>query len=507
MAARSAGERPLHALLLAAGQGKRMRSERIKLLHVLGGSPMVCHVARAAAALRPATLAAVVGNQAEQVAAALAPHKPVLVRQEQQLGTAHAVLQARLLFRGQGGDLLILNGDVPLIRPSTLRALVRRHRATGAAATVLTTRVADPSGYGRVVRDRSGALERIVEDRDATAAQKAIDEINAGLYCADLSLLWGALRRTGRSNAQGEYYLPDLFPILRKAGHRVEGWCHEDPAEVLGVNDRSELARAGKTLYRRKAESLMADGVTIIDPDCTYIDPGVTVGRDTVVHPLARLEGSTRVGERCEVGALCHLVDSTLADDVTLRDMCVITESSVARGAKIGPFSHLRPGSILEEGVHIGNFVEVKKSRLGKGTKANHLSYLGDAQIGEGCNIGAGTITCNYDGVAKHVTVLEDEVFIGSDTQLVAPVTIRRGAYVGAGSTITKDVPEYSLALTRAELRIIQDWVRRRQAERARAASQAQPAAAEGRTGPGSPVHRKTGPRKTVARRRSRRRG
>jgi bifunctional UDP-N-acetylglucosamine pyrophosphorylase/glucosamine-1-phosphate N-acetyltransferase len=496
MANSSGGDRPLHALLLAAGQGKRMRSGRIKLLHVLGGSPMVCHVARAAAALRPGTLAAVVGNQAEEVAAALAPHQPVLVRQDQQLGTAHAVLQARLLFRGRRGDLLILNGDVPLIRPSTLRALVRRHRATGAAATVLTTRVSDPSGYGRVVRDGSGALERIVEDRDATPAQKGIDEINAGLYCADLSLLWNALRRTGRSNAQGEYYLPDLFPILRRAGHRVEAWCHEDAAEVLGVNDRSELARAGKTLYRRKAESLMAGGVTIIDPDCTYIDPGVTVGRDTIIHPLARLEGSTRVGERCVVGALSRVVDSTLADDVTLLDMCLVTESSLARGAKIGPFSHLRPGSVLDEGAHVGNFVELKKARLGKGTKANHLSYLGDASIGAGCNIGAGTITCNYDGVAKHVTVLEDDVFIGSDTQLVAPVTVHRGAYVGAGSTITKDVPELSLALTRAELRIIKDWVRRKQAERA-AAGAAQ-AATPSLKGPGS--------RKTVARRRSRRR-
>jgi bifunctional UDP-N-acetylglucosamine pyrophosphorylase / glucosamine-1-phosphate N-acetyltransferase len=498
MPSRSSGARPLHALLLAAGQGKRMRSGRIKLLHVLGGSPMVEHVARTAAALKPISLTAVVGNQGDAVAAALAAYRPEIVRQEKQLGTAHAVLQARPLFQGRRGDLLILNGDVPLIRPATLRALVRKHRATGAAATVLTTRVTDPGGYGRVLRGADGSLQGIAEHRDATPEQRRIDEINAGLYCADLSLLWDALRRTGRSNAQGEYYLPDLFPILRKAGHRVEAYLHEDADEVLGVNDRAELARAGKTLYRRKAESLMDDGVTILDPDCTYIDPGVTVGRDSVIHPLARLEGATRIGERCEVGALCRLVDTTLADDVTLLDMCVLTKSAVAAGAKIGPFSHLRPGSVLEAGVHIGNFVEVKKSRLGKGSKANHLSYLGDAEIGAGCNIGAGTITCNYDGVAKHLTVLEDEVFIGSDTQLVAPVTVRRGAYVGAGSTITKEVPENSLALTRAELRIIKDWVVRRKAERA--------AAVKAADAPPPDPGRKPG-RRVVARRRSRSRG
>ncbi|MGH9867372.1 MAG: bifunctional UDP-N-acetylglucosamine diphosphorylase/glucosamine-1-phosphate N-acetyltransferase GlmU [Candidatus Polarisedimenticolia bacterium] len=478
MASRAPGERPLHALILAAGQGKRMRSGRIKLLHKVGGAPLVCHVARAAAALRPASLAAVVGNQGDEVAAALAAYAPQLVRQETRLGTAHAVLQAEPLLKGRRGDLLILNGDVPLIRPSTLRALVRRHRSTGSAATVLTTRVDDPAGYGRIVRGADGSFEAIVEDRDATTSQKAISEINAGLYCADLSRLWGALRKTGRSNRQGEYYLPDLFPLLRKAGHRVETLVYEDAPEVLGVNDRAELAQAGKALYRRQAEALMEAGVTILDPDCTYIEPDVTVGCDTIIHPLARLEGRTRVGEGCVIGALCHLVDTTLADGVTLLDMCVLTESTVGPGAKIGPFSHLRPGSVLEAGVHIGNFVETKKSRLGKGSKANHLSYLGDAQIGEGCNIGAGTITCNYDGYAKHTTVLEDEVFIGSDTQLVAPVTIRKGAYVGAGSTITKEVPEYSLALTRAELRILKDWVRRRQAERAAASAQAAPVAA-----------------------------
>jgi len=274
--------------------------------------------------------------------------------------------------------------------------------------------------------------------------------------------LFTALRRTGRSNAQGEYYLPDMFPILRSLGERIEAYTHLDAEEVLGVNDRAELARAGKTLYRRRAEELMAAGVTIVDPDCTYIDPGVRVGPDSVIHPLARLEGRTVVGRACVIGTLTHIIDSRLADGVTVRDMCVMAEARIGRGVKVGPFAHLRPGARLDEDVHVGNFVEVKKSRLGRGSKANHLAYLGDAEIGKGCNIGAGTITCNYDGVNKNRTTLADGVFIGSDTQLVAPVRVGRGAYVGAGSTITRDVPAHALALTRAELRIIRDWVKRR---------------------------------------------
>jgi bifunctional UDP-N-acetylglucosamine pyrophosphorylase / glucosamine-1-phosphate N-acetyltransferase len=467
-----ASRAPVSALILAAGQGKRMKSERIKLLHVLGGAPMVCHVARVAAELRPAVLAAVVGNQGDEVTAALTGQRGLLdaglkfVTQERQLGTAHAVLQAEALLKSAGGrkgDLLILNGDVPLIRPATLRALLRHHRRQSAAATVLTTMVEDPDGYGRVVRDDEGELVSIVEDRDATAQQRKITEINAGLYCADLSVLFDALRRTGRANAQGEYYLPDLFPILKKQGRRVEAYRHPDAEEVLGVNDRSELSRAGKILYRRRAGELMDSGVTIIDPDCTYIDPSVRVGQDTIIHPLAQLEGSTTIGAGCTIGALSHIIDSTLGDDVLVRDMCVITGSTVGSGVKIGPFAHLRPGTVLDHEVHIGNFVEVKKTRVGRGSKASHLTYLGDATIGEGCNVGAGTITCNYDGVNKNTTTLEDGVFIGSNTALVAPVTVGRGAFVGAGSTITKDVPDGALALGRAKQNNIEGWARRRQ--------------------------------------------
>ena len=487
MPSRGSGGGTISALILAAGEGKRMRSGRGKLLHPLCGSPMVCHVARAAAALRPEMLGAVVRATDGPVAEALASNaarsgtsgRLRFAVQREPLGTAHAVLQAERLFslrpapRARRCDLLVLSGDVPLIRPSTLRALVRHHRRRGAAVTVLTTTVSDPTGYGRVVRDPSGSIIRIVEQRDASAAQRRIREVNAGIYCADLSVLFGALRRTRRANAQKEYYLPDVIEILARSRKRVGVFHHDDAEEVLGVNNRAELARASKALYRRRAEELMVSGVTIVDPDCTYVEPGVRVGRDTVIGPMSHLEGRTVVGEGCSIGAFARIADSRLGDGVEVRDLCVIRESTVAAGAKIGPFAHLRPGTVLEEEVHVGNFVELKKSRLGRRSKANHLSYLGDADIGKGCNIGAGTITCNYDGVAKHLTTLEDEVFIGSDTQLVAPVTVRRGAYVGAGSTITKEVPEYSLALTRADLKVIRDWVKRKKQEREAAAKAA----------------------------------
>jgi len=467
----------VNILILAAGQGKRMRSGKVKLLHVLAGSPMVCHVARAAARLDPAVLSAVVGNQAEEVQRALSSDaglsegRIAFALQGQQLGTGHAVLQAEKLLAGRGRkerDLLILNGDVPLLRASTLRSLLRHHRRHGAAATVLTTRVDDPSGYGRVIRGEAGRLESIVEHRDATPAQRKIPEINAGLYCVDMDVLFSAIRKTGRDNSQGEYYLPDIIPVLRGMGRRTEAYLHEPAEEVLGVNDRSELAEAGWILYRRKAEELMESGVTIIDPDCTYIDPGVKVGRDTVIHPLARLQGATVIGRECSIGAMAQIGDSRLGRGVRVLDMCVINEALIGNGVRLGPFAHLRPGTVLEPESQVGNFVEVKKSRLGRGSKANHLAYLGDATIGRKCNIGAGTITCNYDGVSKHPTVLEDGVFVGSDTQLVAPVRVRKGAYIGAGATITRDVPAYALALSRPEQRVIEGYAKRRKRRKKR---------------------------------------
>ncbi len=465
---RRSGRGPVHVLILAAGRGKRMRSGTVKMLHRIGGAPMVWHVARAASRLRPALMAAVVGRQAAEVSAALQDDTLgtiLFIEQAKQLGTAHAVMQAEKPFRSWGarrGTLLILNGDVPLIRTSTLRALLARHRRTGAAGTIATTLVEDPAGYGRVVRDGKGEFAEIVEHRDATPRIRKIREVNAGLYCVEIEVLFAALRKTGRSNAQGEYYLPDLFPILRTRGHRIEVYRHVESEEVLGVNDRAELSRAGKILYRRRGEDLMGSGVTILDPDSAWIDPWVRVGKDTVIHPMAHLEGRTSIGTGCTIGAQTRIVDSTLGRGVVVRDVCVISESTIRDGVTIGPFAHLRPGTILEEGSRVGNFVEVKKSRLGRGSKAPHLTYLGDAEIGERCNIGAGTITCNYDGVRKNVTILEDDVFVGSDTQLVAPVRVRRGAYVGAGSTITKEVPEDSLAMTRSPQKTIRGWALRR---------------------------------------------
>ncbi len=467
-------EPSLHVVILAAGQGTRMRSARNKMLHRVAGSPMVCHVARAAAALRPSSMVAVVGHQASEVSAALLadpwlpPGAVTFVRQERQLGTGHALLQVEPMLRARvrrGTTLLVLNGDVPLVRPSTLRALLRRHRRAGAAASLLATTLSDPSGYGRVARGARGEFLRIVEDSDASAPEKRITEINAGLYCADPGVFLAALHRTGRENAQGEIYLPDAFTLLLRRGRTVCVYQHPEAEEVLGVNDQGELAAAGKILYRRKAGELMESGVTLLDPDTTFIEPGVSVGADTVVHPLARLEGRTRVGSGCTIGALSHVVDSTLGDRVVVRDSCVIAASRVEAGAVVGPFAHLRPGTVLERDAHVGNFVEIKKSRLGRGSKANHLTYLGDAEIGERCNIGAGTITCNYDGRSKNATIVEDDVFIGSDTQLVAPVRVRRGAYVGAGSTITEEVPEHALALSRVRQRNLPGWSKRRRAE------------------------------------------
>ena len=464
----------LHTLILAAGEGKRMRSARVKLLHEVAGDPMVRIVARVARELKPQTLAVVVGTQAEEVRAALETFSIEFVTQNPPLGTAHAVMQAEPLMRrlagglkGGRGTLLILNGDLPLITAAVLKRLLKQHRASGAAATVLSTVVADPSGYGRIVRGASGGLARIVEDRDAEAAEKRIVEINAGLYCAEMPVLFDALRRTGRGNAQGEYYLPDIFPLLAKRGLIVEAYRHPVAEEVLGVNDRSELAAASRILWRRRADALMASGVSVVDPSCTYIGSDVEVGPDTVIWPQARIEGRTSIGAGCSIGSLAHIMDSIIGDDVTVRNMCVISDSRVERGARVGPFAHVRPGTVIEEAAHIGNFVEVKKSRIGRGSKANHLAYVGDATVGADCNIGAGTITCNYDGVRKHPTILEDGVFIGSDTQLVAPVRLGRGAYIGAGSTITKDVPGGALALTRAELRIIPGWAERRRAQQA----------------------------------------
>jgi len=381
--------------------------------------------------------------------------------QQPQLGTGHALLQAKPHLAGRSGTVVLLSGDVPLLRPATLQALVRTHESRGAAATVLTARVDRPDGYGRILRE-DGRIASIVEHKDATAAERAIDEINSGIYAFALEPLFDALASIGAANAQGEYYLPDLVRIYREQGLPVETVSLEDPREILGVNSRRELADVTTILNATRNEELMAAGVSIVDPASAWIGPDVVVGPDTVIHQNVYLEGRTRIGAGCEIHACVRIVDSTIDDGVIVQNFCVVTESHIASGARIGPFAHIRPQSDVGEGAHVGNFTELKKTTLGKGSKANHLSYLGDATIGENVNIGAGTITCNYDGTHKHPTVIEDGAFIGSDSQLVAPVRVGKGAYVAAGSSIVEDVPAGALGIARGKQVNKDGWVEKK---------------------------------------------
>jgi len=454
-------------VILAAGQGTRMRSDTIKLLHPVAGRPMVARVLDAVAPLRPRRTVTVVGFQAERVRAALTGSATEFAVQREQRGTGHAVLAAARALAGVAdGTLLVLNGDLPLLRPATLRRLIRRHAGAGACLTLLTAEVDDPRGYGRVVRNPGGAVARIVEDRDATADERRIGEINCGVYCARADALLAALRRVRPDNDQGEYYITDAVRLLLEAGRPVLALPHPWPAEVLGVNTRRELVQATRLLLARKAEELQDAGVTLLDPGRTWIDPRARIGRDCVIWPGAIIEGDTVVGNGSVIGPGCRLVDCRLGPAVEIRDHSVLVGSLVGRGAQIGPFAHLRPGSVLEPDTRVGNFVELKKTRLGRGSKANHLAYLGDATIGAACNIGAGTITCNYDGTHKHPTRLGRGVFIGSDTQLVAPVTVHAGAYVAAGTTLTEDVPAGALAIGRGRQHNVPGWVARRKKAR-----------------------------------------
>lgn len=447
-----------HIVILAGGKGTRMKSDRPKVLHRIAGTALIDHVLNLAASLRPSSVNVVVGHQADDVVRVMS-ERPGLrfALQEPQLGTGHALLQVEPLLRDASGTAVLLSGDVPLLRAETLAAMVGAHEQKGASATVLTAEVEAPDGYGRIVRDR-GLITAIVEHKDATPAQREIREINSGIYAFDLAGLFDTLRAVGSANAQGEYYLPDLVKIYRARGLVVETATVDDPREILGVNSRKELAELAAILNARTNEALMQSGVTIVDPATTYIAPDVNVGTDTIIHPGVYLEGSTRIGARCEIHSGVRIVDSAVEDEVVINNFCVITNARIARGARLGPFAHIRPESIVGEGAHVGNFVELKKTSLGRGTKANHLSYLGDATIGENVNIGAGTITCNYDGTLKHPTIIEDGAFIGSDTQLIAPVRVGRGAYVAAGSSITDDVPPESLAITRGKQVTKEGW-------------------------------------------------
>jgi len=452
----------LHVVVLAAGKGTRMRSTVPKVLHPAGGLPLIGHILRTAESLDPVSIIVVVGHQAKQLRKALGKRLGLaFAEQEPQLGTGHALLQTERLLEGAHGTLLLLSGDVPLLRRGTLERLLRTQQERSAAATVLTAIAANPDGYGRIVRE-NGRIAAIVEHKDASPAERAIAEINSGVYAFDLQPLFGALRSIGSANAQGEYYLPDLVRVYRAKGLAVETVRLEDRDEILGVNSRKELADVSTILKMRKNEELMTGGVTLVDPATAYIDPDVVIGADTIIHPGVFLEGATRIGSGCEIHSGVRIVNSTIEDRAVINNFCVIIESHVASGAQLGPFAHLRPQSHVSEDAKVGNFVELKKTVLGRGSKASHLTYLGDATIGENVNIGAGTITCNYDGIAKYPTVIEDGAFIGSDSQLIAPVRVGRGAYVAAGSSVTEDVPPESLAIGRGKQINKEGWVKSR---------------------------------------------
>jgi bifunctional UDP-N-acetylglucosamine pyrophosphorylase / glucosamine-1-phosphate N-acetyltransferase len=452
----------LTVVILAAGEGKRMRSRQPKVLHPLCGRPLIAYPLRAAHALAD-RFVVVAPPETPSLRQALEDEVRI-VEQRDRLGTGHAVLQAKQ--ECGDGTILVLPGDMPLISAETLERLVAHHRATGAAATMLTAIVERPQGYGRVLR-QGGRVKRVVEDRDATDDEKKVAEINTSVYCFEADRLWATLAEVKPDNDQGEYYLTDVIGILNRRGARVEGLPVSDAREALGVNDRKQLATAATVQRGRILDRLMESGVTVLDPATTYIEDTVTVGTDTVIYPHVVIEGASVVGSECVVGAGCHLTRATMADRVTLKPYCILVDSVVDEDAILGPFCHLRPQSHVGAGAHIGNFVELKKTRLGKGSKANHLAYLGDATIGDGVNVGAGVITCNYDGLNKHPTTIQDEAFIGTNASLVAPITIGAQAYIGAGSTVTRDVPAGALVVERSAAVVKDGWGARRSAQRA----------------------------------------
>jgi bifunctional UDP-N-acetylglucosamine pyrophosphorylase/glucosamine-1-phosphate N-acetyltransferase len=449
----------VHVVVLAAGMGTRMKSAQPKVLHRVAGTPMVAHVLEVARALKPRSVTVVVGHRADAVKAALSePPGHTFVVQQPQLGTGHALLVTEPALEGSTGTVILLSGDVPLLRPKTLRELLDRHLSTGAAATILTAVADAPHGYGRIVRSGE-RIARIVEERDATPGERNIREINSGIYAFALEGLFDAVRSIAGENAQREYYLPDLVAIFRQLGRTVETMTVANPDEIRGINSRAELAEVSRIVRQEKNNELMAAGVTLEDPATTYVDRSVAVAADTILHPGVSLEGRTTIGAGCEIHTGARIIDSRLGERVTILNHCVITGATIGNDVSIGPFAHLRPEADVRDRAKVGNFVELKRTVLGSGSKAMHLSYIGDATIGEKVNIGAGTITCNYDGVAKNRTVIEDGAFIGSDTQLVAPVTVKQGAYVGSGTTVRDEVPAGALAVSAGKQRNIEHWV------------------------------------------------
>lgn len=450
----------LMAVILAAGKGTRMKSALPKVLHQVGGKPMVQHVISAATEAGAARNIVVIGFGAEKVRDCLGGQAEYAV-QEQQLGTGHAILQAKTLIGDFSGTILVLCGDTPLLRSETLKALFRTHCQNQAEATVLTARLPNPTGYGRVIRDDKGQVLKIVEQKDASPAELACDEVNTGIYCFQKAALFSALDQITCDNQQGEYYLTDVLGILAAAGNRVSAVPVEDNQEMLGINSRVQLAEAEKILRSRTLTELMDNGVTIMDPASTFVDAGVSVGADTIIYPFTWLEGQTVIGKNCQIGPNTRLQNAVIGDDATIH-FSYGHDCRVAERVTLGPYVHLRPGADLGPDVKVGNFVEVKNSHVGANSKLPHLSYIGDTDIGERVNIGCGTVTVNYDGQKKHRTTIEDDAFIGCNSNLVAPVTVCKGAYIGAGSTITKEVPAHALGVARARQTNLTGWVDKR---------------------------------------------
>lgn len=454
--------RKLTILILAAGKGTRMKSSRAKVLHQVGGLPMLAHVVRASAGLGD-EVCVVVGHQAESVMETVSGVR--FVRQDRQLGTGHAVMVAREAIQ-DASDVLVLPGDAPLMSPNLLSSFAEFYRTGGFTGAVLTGVLEDPGGYGRIVRRSMYEIDRIVEDRDAVGEIQAIREVNSAICIFDVPSLLDALDQVKTDNSQKEYYLTDVVGILADQGLRIGAFQAPDVSEVVGVNSRQELAAVDRLLRRRKCDCLMSAGVSIMDPNTTWIDTDVRVGSDSLLYPSVRIEGTSELAEEVTVRSFTRITDSRVGRGSMILEGCVVEDSRIGADVRVGPTARLRPDSVLEDGVRVGNFVEIKKSRLGRGTKAGHLSYLGDTETGCNVNVGAGTITCNYDGVHKHPTRIGDDVFIGSDSQLVAPVRIGKGAYVAAGSTITEDVPAHALAIGRSRQTVKKSWAKKRRRER-----------------------------------------
>jgi bifunctional UDP-N-acetylglucosamine pyrophosphorylase/glucosamine-1-phosphate N-acetyltransferase len=456
-------ETPVTVVILAAGLGTRMKSRQAKVLHRAGGKTLVEHVVATAAQLAPAErIFVVVGHQSDRVRQAVATPGIGFIEQQPQKGTGHALLVGRDALAALGGYLVIIYGDGPLLRAGTLERLIAKADSSQAAGVLLTAVMEDPTGYGRVMRDDRGRVTAIVEQKAATPEQLGIREANMGIYCFRAELFWkhaGAMRP---NNPAQEYYLTDMVEILNRNGHSMEAVQVADAREALGINDRVELADADRLLRQRKLRELMMAGVTIEKPETVTIDADVGIGMDTVIGPFAQVLGKTTIGENCRIGACAIVQDSELGDEVEIAPFTLVGDSRVERAARVGPFARLRQGNHVEEGARIGNFVELKNTHLGAGAKANHLAYLGDAQIGAGTNIGAGTITCNYDGSKKHKTTIGENVFVGSNSTLVAPIEIGGGAYLGAGSVVTEAVPPDALALGRARQVVKPDWAKKR---------------------------------------------